>query len=150
MTFDVADDTRMRFYEESATRFVLDVDLEGVFVEAIDPLTLARAAEAAAPAGADTGAGTAEDEDIADVPVTEETIIVPFVTTVGPTVRVVFPFTSETPAAVFRRGETLWLVFDTRARIDAPSDDHASGALEALVSGFAVEGTAGPAWCGCR
>lgn len=145
VTFDVADDTRMRFYEESATRFVLDVDLEGVFVEAIDPLTLARAAEAAAPAGADTGAGTAEDEgeDIADVPVTEETIIVPFVTTVGPTVRVVFPFTSETPAAVFRRGETLWLVFDTRARIDAPSDDHASGALEALVSGFAVEGTAG-------
>lgn len=144
VTFNVDDDTRLRFYEESATRFVLDVDLEGVFVEAIDPAALARTAEATAPAGADAESAEAgTQEAVADVPVTEDTVIEPFVTTVGSTVRVVFPFTSETPAAVFRRGETLWLVFDTPARIDAPRDDYSSGALDALVSDFAVEGTGG-------
>jgi tetratricopeptide (TPR) repeat protein len=29
-----------------------------------------------------------------------------------------FPFASETPAAVFRRADTLWFVFDTEAEID--------------------------------
>jgi tetratricopeptide (TPR) repeat protein len=32
--------------------------------------------------------------------------------------KLTFPFTGPTPAAVFRRADTLWLVFDTDARID--------------------------------
>jgi hypothetical protein len=44
INFEVAGDTRLRFYEESATRFVLDIDLGGVFVDAINPETLERSA----------------------------------------------------------------------------------------------------------
>ncbi|MFL6973488.1 MAG: tetratricopeptide repeat protein [Xanthobacteraceae bacterium] len=36
----------------------------------------------------------------------------------GDTLRLVFPFATPTPAAIFRRFDTLWLVFDTRVPID--------------------------------
>jgi tetratricopeptide (TPR) repeat protein len=36
----------------------------------------------------------------------------------GDALRLVFPFTAPTPAAVFRRFDTLWLVFDTATQID--------------------------------
>ncbi len=36
----------------------------------------------------------------------------------GGTLRAEFPFGAETPAAVFQRADTLWLVFDSTARID--------------------------------
>ncbi|WP_196257653.1 hypothetical protein [Pelagibacterium limicola] len=145
VTLNVEQGTRMRFYEDSATRFILDIDLAGVFVEAIDPEALARAS-----AGVE-GSGTAEaahsdssDPDGAIAASGEEPdTVVPFVTTVGSTVRVVFPFHRETPAAVFRRGDTLWLVFDTPAEIAPPMDEYSSGSLDALVSDFAVEGFEG-------
>jgi tetratricopeptide (TPR) repeat protein len=37
----------------------------------------------------------------------------------GDNLRIDFPFASPTPAAVFRRGRTLWAVFDSEAKIDA-------------------------------
>jgi tetratricopeptide (TPR) repeat protein len=36
----------------------------------------------------------------------------------GEAVRLTFPFAAPTPAAVFRRADTLWLVFDSQAPID--------------------------------
>jgi tetratricopeptide (TPR) repeat protein len=36
----------------------------------------------------------------------------------GDTLRVEFPFAVPTPAAVFRRADTLWLIFDSAAKID--------------------------------
>jgi len=36
----------------------------------------------------------------------------------GDGIRLTFPFGSPTPAAVFQRAQTLWLVFDTRAKLD--------------------------------
>jgi tetratricopeptide (TPR) repeat protein len=36
----------------------------------------------------------------------------------GEAVRLTFPFAAPTPAAVFRRADTLWLVFDSHAPID--------------------------------
>ena len=36
----------------------------------------------------------------------------------GETLKLTFPFVAPTPAAVFRRADTLWLVFDTGAKID--------------------------------
>jgi predicted negative regulator of RcsB-dependent stress response len=36
----------------------------------------------------------------------------------GGNLTLVFPFGAPTPAAVFRRADTLWLVFDTEAKID--------------------------------
>jgi hypothetical protein len=40
-------------------------------------------------------------------------------TRIGDDVRIKLPFPSETPAAVFSRGQTLWAVFDTPLPIDA-------------------------------
>jgi hypothetical protein len=36
----------------------------------------------------------------------------------GEGVRVQFPFVMPTPGAVFQRADTLWLVFDTQAKLD--------------------------------
>jgi tetratricopeptide (TPR) repeat protein len=36
----------------------------------------------------------------------------------GENIKLIFPFATPTPAAVFRRADTLWLVFDSGAKID--------------------------------
>ena len=36
----------------------------------------------------------------------------------GDSLRLYFPFAAATPAAVFQRADTLWLVFDTKVAID--------------------------------
>ncbi len=36
----------------------------------------------------------------------------------GESLRVFFPFAAPTPAAVFQRADTLWMVFDTKAELD--------------------------------
>ena len=36
----------------------------------------------------------------------------------GDNLRLFFPFAAPTPAAVFQRADTLWLVFDTKAVLD--------------------------------
>lgn len=146
VTFEIADDARLRFYEDSATRFILDIDLAGVFVEAIDPEALERMSEQAAreaAAEATTEVGSATASEAAEGTTPDSGVVVPFVTNVGSTVRVVFPFAQETPAAVFRRGDTLWLIFDTPSEIAIPADEYSSGAFESLVSEYAVEGSGG-------
>jgi len=52
----------------------------------------------------------------------------------GETMRIEFPFAAATPAAVFQRADTLWLVFDTPARIDltAIQADNDNGLREML------------------
>ena len=47
-----------------------------------------------------------------------KTSIIPTVSTVGATVRVTFPFERDTAAAVFRRGDVVWMVFDTSVAIE--------------------------------
>ncbi|MFL1877228.1 hypothetical protein ACIKT0_19175, partial [Hansschlegelia beijingensis] len=42
----------------------------------------------------------------------------PFATRVGETLRLTFPFARATPAAVFRRGASLWAVFDDPKPLD--------------------------------
>ena len=39
--------------------------------------------------------------------------VAPYVTVVGSTVRLVFPFERDVAAAVFRRGDSVWMLFDT-------------------------------------
>ena len=52
----------------------------------------------------------------------------------GQTMRVEFPFAVATPAAVFQRADTLWLVFDTPTQIDlsAIQADNDNGVREVL------------------
>ena len=62
----------------------------------------------------------------------------------GDNLRVEFPFAVPTPAAVFRRADTLWLVFDSAAKIDLAalttdsSDLIRSAALERGADGEAI------------
>ncbi len=65
----------------------------------------------------------------------EQTSIVPMVSMVGGTVRLSFPFEQDTAAAVFRRGDTVWMIFDTTTSIEAP--DH-SDTLAEIATGFEV------------
>ncbi len=53
----------------------------------------------------------------------------------GNSMRVEFPFAVATPAAIFYRADTLWLVFDSAAPIDlsALRNDNESGVREAIV-----------------
>ncbi|HTM78049.1 MAG TPA: hypothetical protein VL133_10520, partial [Devosia sp.] len=67
-------------------------------------------------------------------PQTAQTVT-PYVSVLGSTVRVVFPFEQDTPAAVFRRGDTVWMMFDTTAGIAEPTQTEA---LDALASDFSV------------
>ena len=52
----------------------------------------------------------------------------------GETMRIEFPFATATPAAVFQRADTLWLVFDTPTQIDltAIQADNDNGVREVL------------------
>lgn len=50
----------------------------------------------------------------------------------GDNVRLVFPFAKPTPAAIFRRAATLWIVFDSKDRIDlAALNADTSGTIRA-------------------
>src|SRR5262249_14398620 len=89
------------------------------------PAAFAQSADAAAPAHpsappvesakASQRAPTAD----ADRPLPNpNAVVVVGVQQSGQTMRVEFPFAVATPAAVFQRADTLWLVFDTPTQID--------------------------------
>ena len=59
----------------------------------------------------------------------------PLASMVGNTVRVTFPFDVDPAAAVFRRGDGLWMLFDSDARV-MPTDH--CDALSSIASGFDV------------
>ena len=61
--------------------------------------------------------------------------ITPTISTVGSTVRITFPFDRETPAAVFRRGNVVWMLFDTTTSINAPPS---TTALDSFATSLTV------------
>src|SRR5690606_22628407 len=112
VALEVAEDVGLRFYEESSTRFILDIDLPGTQADGVDIATL----DPEQAGGGEADADAPEPTLIADAaPIGGEAQqeLTPFVTSDGGTVRVVFPFVRETPAAVFRRGDVVWMLFDT-------------------------------------
>lgn len=134
VTLEVADGVVPRFYEQSPTEFVIDVDLAldtGMAAalkaeEAV--LELARQAEAAASPGS--------TEADADQPATEvDAEITPVASVVGETVRIAFPFDLDTPAAVFRRGAVVWMVFDSPQSIAPPARNEA---LDSVATSFDI------------
>jgi tetratricopeptide (TPR) repeat protein len=61
----------------------------------------------------------------------------------GDTIRILLPFSKEVPGAVFQRGDTLWLVFDTREQIDlAGLQGDAAGVFTSVDATSSHEGTA--------
>ena len=49
--------------------------------------------------------------------------------------RVTFPFEQDTAAAVFRRGDVVWMIFDTPVPIEAPRN---RDMLKSIASSFEV------------
>lgn len=61
----------------------------------------------------------------------------------GDTIRILLPFSKETPGAVFQRGDTLWLVFDTGEAIDlAGLQGDAAGVFTSVDATRSRDGTA--------
>lgn len=126
---ELAEGADMRFYEETPTRFVLDVDRIGAVSGGIDPASLLPDEEIVAEQEPDIGSVAVAD-------VAQESIV-PTIDNVGATVRMVFPFAEDTPAAVYKRGDTVWMLFDTTVRISSPEN---ADALAPVASNFAVMG----------
>lgn len=127
-TFLFAEGVEPRFYEISPSQYVLDIDIAGQGLPALMLADLAATAEQEAPAEAEPPRIAALQPEAAEA-------VTPFVNVLGSTVRLVFPFEQDIPAAVFRRGDTVWMIFDTVTGIRPPqsSDD-----LGAVASEFAV------------
>ena len=136
--FALAEGVVPRFYEQSPTQFVIDVDLvpeEGIAAalkveEAAEQLARDAAAQQRA-AGAAAGGEQGQKSPAGSA----STQIVPEASVVGKTVRVAFPFDQDTPAAVFRRGDTVWMVFDSPQSIAPPQQ---SDALDSVARKFDV------------
>lgn len=121
-----------RFYEVSPSSYVLDVDLAGY---QLPELTAADLAQTAAETNAPAEAHTPAQPDTTALRAAAPASIEPFVNVVGNTVRVVFPFEQDTPAAIFRRGDTVWMIFDTVSGISPPGN---ASDLETVAQAFDV------------
>src|SRR5690606_24576912 len=97
-------------------------------------LSLADLLPDATPRAAESGTDEAVDETEEDAQVAQA-LLTPEVSSFGSTVRVNFPFANDTAAAVFRRGDVLWMVFDTDTQIQPPGE---SSALEQIADSFDV------------
>ncbi|MDB5536501.1 MAG: hypothetical protein JWQ65_1376 [Devosia sp.] len=124
-----------RFYETSPRQYVIDVDLAGAKLPELTAPDLAKDAAAADAAAQGASAHPDAPNPINALYPQAAHTVTPFVSVLGSTVRVVFPFEQDTPAAVFRRGDTVWMLFDTVAGIAPPADNEA---LNALASNFSV------------
>jgi len=131
-----------RFYAVDRQHFTLDIDLTAAEAEKLRSTAeaAARAAEEdAARAEAARQAGATAEAGAAGLPPEPDYVpgmtITPVVDETGGTVRVAFPFERDIASAVFRRGDTLWMLFDTAIGIVPPAQ---SDALDAIASGFTV------------
>ncbi|WIY51634.1 hypothetical protein O9Z70_09035 [Devosia sp. YIM 151766] len=131
-TFIFAEGVEPRFYEVSPRQYVLDIDIAGSGLPALTRADLAAADVEAEPEAA---APAAAQPRIAALQPAAAEVVTPFVNVLGSTVRLVFPFEQDTPAAVFRRGDTIWMIFDTVSGIRPPPS---SSELEAVAKEFAV------------
>jgi hypothetical protein len=140
ITFRVAEGVTPRFYETSPRQFIVDIDIarEAGLAAAVaaeeKAEATAKALEEAAHENALAGQVAAADLHSVE-PAAAPASLTPQVSTVGATVRVAFPFDRDTAAAVFRRGNTVWMLFDTDTSINVPEQ---SAELSAIASEFSV------------
>ena len=133
VTLQLAEGVKPRFYENSPRQYILDIDIAGDGPPSFDAATLA---DGVAKQDAAAGEPPSTDPLVGMLfPESAGKTVTPFVSVLGSTVRVVFPFEQDTPAAVFRRGNTVWMLFDTVSGIAPPTQ---SDELDALASEFAV------------
>jgi hypothetical protein len=145
ISFTLQDGVTPRFYGADGTSFTFDVDLAPT--EITKNRTTAEAAAKAAEADAEAARlAAAKDADALDAPdadlgdVASDYVpgepVVPVVDEISGTVRVKFPFERDTASAVFRRGDTLWMLFDTLTPISQPEK---SEPLDSIASAFTIQ-----------
>lgn len=143
VSFTVAEGVVPRFYQLTPRQFVVDIDVsveEGIKAALAAEAAQKKAREHAAAAEAEEKARRAERlgmqvDALADAEsvLPEGGPVTPRVTSIGSTVRVTFPFAHDTAAAVFRRGDTVWMVFDTAQDVLPPSPADALAAIATNV-----------------
>ncbi|MGV8854057.1 MAG: tetratricopeptide repeat protein [Devosia sp.] len=134
ITLQLAKGVKPRFYENSPRQYILDIDIAGIGLPSFDAASLADGV--ATKAAMADGQGASSDPLVGMLfPQSAGKTVTPFVSVLGSTVRVVFPFEQDTPAAVFRRGNTVWMMFDTVSGIAPPTQ---SDELDTLAAEFAV------------
>jgi len=131
-TFIFAEGVEPRFYAISPSQYVLDIDIAGTALPALTPAGLA---DEAAHLAAEAEMQARDEPAKSALQAASAETVTPFINVLGNTVRVVFPFEQDTPAAVFRRGDTVWMIFDTVSGIAPPTN---SMDLDAIASEFAV------------
>ncbi|HZQ14612.1 MAG TPA: tetratricopeptide repeat protein [Pseudolabrys sp.] len=83
-----------------------------------EPAAVPAAAPAAAPKAAETKAAETRPVEAKGPPPDPHAAVRAVLHKSGDGMRVEFPFAAPTPAAVFRRADMLWLVFDSEAPVD--------------------------------
>jgi len=118
--FKFAKGVTPRFFATGPGQYVVDIDIAGQELPEFNAASLATDAPATGAEPAQEAVAVGQSSAPLDAVAPKE--ITPFVTMLGSTVRVVFPFEQDTPAAVFRRGESVWMVFDSLSAIRMPED----------------------------
>ncbi len=134
-----------RFYKNGQRTFTLDIDLSDAEAEQVRLTAEAAARKAEAEAALaraeaarqqESSAGKVSDPaQDAEADYVPGEAITPIVDEASGTIRVKFPFERDTASAVFRRADTLWMLFDTRTLINQPAQ---SEALNSIASAFTV------------
>lgn len=149
VAFTVAEGVTPRFYQLTPRQFVVDIDLSAK--EGLQAALAAEEAQKQARAQAEAAAadeqrrkaarlGMQFEEEGTDVE-SAGGPVAPHVTNLGGTIRVTFPFEQDTAAAVFRRGDTVWMVFDSNQEVLPPSPADALAAIADNVEVVAAGAT---------
>lgn len=136
---ELANGVTPRFFKENDSTYVLDMDFTAMPGRSVTLDELIKQTDYEVPEIEEAASPDqqAEQSDPGLAPVrSAQTSIQPFMNTIGDTVRIVFPFEQDTPAAVFKRAGTIWMLFDTHVTIDDPEP----GEFDSFASGFSVDG----------
>lgn len=135
--FQLTENVEPRFFQEDKRNYTLDLDFStredvGVPITEVAPEQLPEEI-------ADPEVVAAQEEPIDPLlrktpSLSRQVRITPFVNKIGGTVRLIFPFEQDTPAAVFKRGETVWMIFDTHVAIDPPADNDLLGGIAQTIN----------------
>lgn len=146
INFTLAAGVTPRFYGADGQSFTFDVDLTDAEANKNRTTAEALAQQAEAAQRAQQVAAAKEQSSSVDPDAPDTSgmasnyvpgdAITPTVENVSGTIRVRFPFDRDTPSAVFRRGDTLWMLFDTDTPINQPPE---SDALKSIASAFTTQ-----------
>ncbi len=102
-------------------------------VDGVPAVTLLTPPTAEAPAATPGGAGVDQRPAARPDPAPQDGRVKVGVQQEGAQIALSFPWRAPLGAAVFRRGDALWMVFDAKAAIDLPAKARAAGLLKSLT-----------------